>query len=78
MISLAETKEGTRVRIKKIDCGRNLISRLCAFGLREGSESRIIKNDSKSGPMIIQVFESKVAIGRGQAEKIMVEVLNGK
>ena len=76
MIQLAEVKEGTRVKITKIESGKTLISRLCALGIREGGKSKVIRNDSSGGPMIIQVFESKLAIGRGQAKKIMVEILN--
>ena len=42
------------------------------LGLFDGSEIRILKNDSYS-PLILEIFDSKVALDRVEAEKIYAE-----
>jgi len=69
---LSQFKQNDLVVIKGINCGRNFSRRLCDLGLFEGSEVRIIKNDN-FGPIVIQVLHSKIALGRGEAEKIYAE-----
>jgi len=46
--------------------------RLCELGLYDGAEVTIVKNDFW-GPVIVQVFHSKVALGCGIAHKIYAE-----
>lgn len=60
---------GDKIKIECVKCGRNFKNRLCDLGLYDGSEIEIIKND-KSGPLIIKIFNSKIALGRGEANKI--------
>lgn len=69
---LIEFKQGDKVKIECVACGRNFRNRLCDLGLYDGSEIEIIKND-KSGPLIIKIFDSKIALGRGEAMKIQGE-----
>lgn len=72
MKTLTEVKEGEKAKINCLNCGHGIKHRLCSLGLLNGQEIEVIKNDSK-GPLIIKVFDSKLAIGRGQADKITVE-----
>ena len=67
--SLIEFKPGNRVKIIGVDCGQNFGRRLCELGLFDGTELEVIKND-KFGPLIIKIFDSRIALGRGQASKI--------
>lgn len=69
---LSNIKEGTAVMIKCIDCGCGLRRRLSSLGLYDGKKIQVIKNDFR-GPILIKVFNSKIAIGRGQAMKILVD-----
>jgi Fe2+ transport system protein FeoA len=69
---LSEFKKGEKVKILDINCGRGFHGRLCALGLFEGTEVEITKNDN-SGPIIIQILNSKIALGRGEANKIYGE-----
>ena len=69
---LNEFKQGDRVKIKSLECGQNLRKRLMELGLYDGSEIEIVKNDN-FGPLIIKIFESKIALGRGEAQKIYAQ-----
>ncbi|MBD3204126.1 hypothetical protein GF327_07560 [Candidatus Woesearchaeota archaeon] len=71
-IPLSEVKKGETVKVNCVSCGFGLIKRLSSLGLYNGSDIKVIKNDSR-GPLILKVLNSKIAIGRGQARKIIVE-----
>lgn len=66
---LLEFLPGDSVKIKCISCGQNFRRRLMELGLFDGAVVKIIKNDGR-GPLIIGIFDSKIALGRGEAEKI--------
>ncbi len=66
---LSQFKKNEIMEILEIHCGKNLVKRLCALGLFEGAEIEIIKNDNY-GPIIIQILNSKIALGRGETNKI--------
>lgn len=67
--SLIQFKQGEKIQIECVGCGRNFRNRLCELGLFDGSEVEIIKND-EFGPIIVKIFDSKIALGRGEAAKI--------
>ncbi len=66
---LSQFKTGEKVKISEINCGKNFSRRLYDFGLFEGTEIEIIKNNN-SCPIIIQIMDSKIALGQGEAHKI--------
>ena len=72
MMPLAMAREGETVLVQCVDCGMGLKRRLCDLGLYDNTKIKIVKNDI-SGPIIITVKDSKLLIGRGQANKILVE-----
>ncbi len=51
---------------------RQVVRRLCALGLTPGTGVRDIR-EQDGGPILIQVRDSKLALGRGLAHKILVE-----
>ena len=67
---LSNAKQGTTVTIGKVVVGHALQNRLAELGIYEGGKARVIKNDS--GPIVLEVLGGRLAIGRGQAEKIEV------
>jgi ferrous iron transport protein A len=68
---LSQVKEGQTVSIVAIDGGRELRSRLTTMGLLPNTRVTVIHN-GKSGPFVINVKNSKMALGRGVVDKIMV------
>ncbi len=68
---LSQVEEGETVSIVAIDGGRELRSRLTTMGLLPKTRISVIRN-GKSGPFVINVKNSKVALGRAVADKIMV------
>jgi len=68
---LSTAKAGERVRLVRIDAGRGLNSRLASMGLVPSAELRVVSN-GHPGPFVLIVKEAKVVLGRGVAQKILV------
>jgi len=66
---LIDFKKYDFVKILGVNCGSKFRKRLSDLGLFDGSEVEIIKNDN-FGPLIIKIFNSKIALGRGESNKI--------
>ncbi len=71
-MALSMANEGSVVKIMDIVSGERMKKRLSELGLYEGTEVLVSKNDV-CGPVILKVLDSRIAVGRGQAMKIMVE-----
>jgi ferrous iron transport protein A len=69
VLSTAEC--GKSLRLLNINAGQALQSRLAAMGLVPGVEFEVIANHSR-GPMVLAVEESRIMLGRGMAEKVVV------
>ncbi len=67
--SLLEFDVGTTVRVVKIDAGRGLKQRLLALGLVPGANIYVVEN--RHGPVRLWFNNSRIAIGRGVAAKIL-------
>jgi Fe2+ transport system protein FeoA len=70
---LSEVSKGQKVRLVSIDAGKKLMHRLHELGLTPGVEL-ILVHDS-GGPLLLSVRDSRVAVGRGMAEKLRVEAV---
>jgi ferrous iron transport protein A len=71
-VSLSTVGNGESVRIKQIESGHTLLSRLASLGFTPGTQLRVIQNRGR-GPLIVSVRGARVALGRGEAAKILVE-----
>ncbi len=71
-MTLSNAKVGESVRLVAVRGGTHIRRRLADLGLNTGMTVKII-NGIESGPMILSVKDSRLAIGRGMAEKIIVE-----
>ncbi|MBW1989457.1 MAG: FeoA domain-containing protein [Deltaproteobacteria bacterium] len=69
--TLAQAGTGALVRIREVNAGRGLEARLAAMGLAAGSEVRVLEN--LGGPIRLAVGEDRLTLGRGAAEKILVD-----
>lgn len=65
-------KRGAKGRVKRINAGRYATKRLYEMGFNTGAFVQIIKNDA--GPVIASLDGNKIALGRGLAEKIELEL----
>ncbi len=71
MIPLSMVEEERLVRIVKIIGGKGFVSRLRNMGIKEGEVIKVVSN--VSGPMVISLGGSRIALGRGASFKIFVE-----
>lgn len=71
-ISLAKLNAGDHCTVERILAGGTATKRLYEMGFNTGAEVRILKNDR--GPIIVSLGNNKVALGRGLAEKMLVDV----
>lgn len=71
-MSLAMATENENLKIVQIGHGGKFQKRLQEMGIYKDSQIKVIKNDIP-GPLIVDVKGSRLIIGRGQAQKIMVE-----
>ncbi|MDZ7798982.1 MAG: ferrous iron transport protein A [Patescibacteria group bacterium] len=70
--SLADYPAGTDIEITGMPGGPGFRQRLGELGLYEGAKAKIIKND-RFGPVILKVFNSKIALGQHQAKRTYVK-----
>jgi len=70
---LSEVPEGKKAKVVGFVGGSTAIRKLMELGIREGSEVRVVRNAS-IGPIIVEVEGSRIALGRGLASKVLVEV----
>jgi Fe2+ transport system protein FeoA len=75
MIPLAMASVGETVRLESIRGGEHLVHRLTALGLTPGVEFSIVQDSG--GPLLISVRDSRIALGRGMAHKMMVSLIDG-
>lgn len=68
---LTIVQAGRRVRLVTVDEGHGLQGRLASMGLVPGVEIEVLRN-SLHGPFLIAVKGSRIMIGRGMAQKIIV------
>ena len=69
---LSMIDQGKEVTLIDISGGRGVRSKLYSMGLVPGVTLKIL-NQSGLGPVMIAVKDSRLAIGRGMADKIIVE-----
>jgi len=69
---LSIVKEREKVRLVSIEAGRGLNSRLVSMGLVPNVEITVV-NNSHPGPFVVSVKGSRMMLGRGMAQKIMVK-----
>lgn len=72
--SLIQLNPGDKGKVQKIDAGGNATRRLYEIGFNTGSNVQVLKNDR--GPLIVSLSGNKIAVGRGLAQKIIVEDLH--
>jgi ferrous iron transport protein A len=77
IVSLSAVPRGGSVQIKEIQGGHQILSRLASLGFTPGARLKVIQNYGR-GPIIVNLRDARVALGRGEALKILVEGLEGE
>lgn len=72
LMNLSMTSPGEQVRLVSVQGGHELRKRLADLGLNIGEVLQIVQSDL-NGPIILAVKDSRLALGRGMAHRIMVE-----
>ena len=70
-LPLTMVKVGQRVKLVDITAGRRLRHRLTELGLTPGVELKVMQD--KGGPLLLAVHDTRLALGRGMAHKIIVQ-----
>mgnify|MGYP001816900311 FL=1 len=70
--NLSTVRKGEEARIRKMRGGHGFLSRLASLGFTPGTHLRVVQNYGH-GPIIVSVRDTRVALGRGEAEKILIE-----
>jgi ferrous iron transport protein A len=69
--SLEQFPAGSRGYVRALQCGQRLAGRLAGLGLTLGAKIEVLRNPGR-GPVLVLVRGTRVALGRGQAGKILV------
>jgi Fe2+ transport system protein FeoA len=67
---------GDSVQIRAMQGGHQFLSRLASLGFTPGARLRVIQNFGH-GPIIVNLRDTRVALGRGEADKILVKRVGG-
>ena len=63
---------GATAVVRELDGGNEFSGRLAAMGLVLGAALQVMQNSGK-GPMLVRVRDTRLALGRGEAQRILVE-----
>ena len=76
LVATSSLKQGQRGRISFIRGGYNVLQRLLDMGLTPGTEICVARVGPLGGPVELSVRGSKLALGKGVASKVFVELEN--
>ena len=70
--ALSKIAQGKTVCIVSVHAGQGLRSRLATMGLVPKIKIKVVHN-GRQGPFVVSVKHSRMVLGRGVADKIMVK-----
>ncbi len=73
-IPLTHIPVGKLVRLVEIKGGREITHRLVEMGLTPGVEFKILQD--AGGPLLLAIRDSRIALGRGMAFRVLVQMVN--
>ena len=73
-MKLLETPKGKIVRIIEYNGGKGVSFKLRQLGLTPGKEVKVLRHAPLGGPLMIEVEGRSIALGRGIAARIKVEM----
>ena len=72
---LSMVAPGQEVELLAVHGGWGIRRRLAEMGLNPGVKIRVMQSNFWGGPIIVAVRDTRLALGRGMAHKIMVKPL---
>ena len=75
MINLVQLLQGQSAKVVSIEGGRGLRQRLQNLGIRERAVIKKEKGVFIYGPIIVKSGSTQIALGRGMASKVIVELI---
>lgn len=76
MTPLAELSTGRSGTIQALSGGRRFVGRLAALGFTPGVPVTMVRNN-RFGPVIVAVRGTQVALGRGEARRVILATNGG-
>ena len=76
-MNLADMLQGVLAKVICIEGGYGRKQKIQNLGIREGKTIKKITSISSRGPVIVQVGSTQIAIGRGMASSVIVELIEG-
>lgn len=74
IVTLRQMQSGQSGKVVEIQGGHGLINRLNALGMRPGKKITKVSSMLMRGPVTIQSGHTRIAVGFGMANKIIVEL----
>ena len=71
---LLDAPQNKWLNVSVLDGGARMQARLSQHGLFTGDRLRVLRMAPLNGPLLVEVNGREIALGRGIAEKIHVEV----
>lgn len=69
VIALSDLRTGEHGVVLRLEGGRGFLGRMAALGFNPGATVEVVRNDG-FGPLIVNILDTQIALGRGQASKI--------
>ena len=73
--TLDRVRAGQEVKVVRIVAGQSATRQLAQFGISAGTTLKVRRSAPMGGPVLVDSGGSMVAIGRGMARKVSVEIL---
>jgi ferrous iron transport protein A len=73
---LSTLKAGEKGMVVAMDGGRGVLCRMTSLGFTPGVEVTVVQN-FRRGPIIALVRDARIALGRGEAERLYVRKEEG-
>ena len=74
-ISLSALAPGEVGVVRQLAGGRGFVSRLATLGFTPGVKVNMVQNFGH-GPLIVNIRDTRIALGRGEAAKVVVGRMN--
>ena len=75
VVPLSALGAGEHAVVAELSAGHSLLTRMVSLGFTPGAPVTVVQNFGR-GPLIVLVRDARIALGRGEARRIMVRGSN--